>query len=66
MNKFKYYEIGNRKFSLEHISDDFYELVIFEENHFIGTYCFEGSTAYADALAEILSYSEIDEDDYNA
>lgn len=66
MEKFKYYEIDNRKFKLEQITDDLCELVIFEGENFVGTYCFDGKNARVKALAEILSYSEIDEDDYNA
>ena len=64
--KFKYYEIDNRKFMVEKINDKFYELTVFENEEFLGTYCFEGDTAYAEALAEIVSYSEIDERDFEA
>ena len=64
MNKFKYYEIDNRKFKLERISDTFCELTVYEDGEFLGTYCFDGNTAYEEAFAEILSYAEIDEKDY--
>lgn len=64
--KFKYYEIDNRKFMVEKIDDKFYELTVFENGEFLGTYCFKGDTAYAEALAEIVSYSEIDERDFEA
>lgn len=66
MDKFKYYEIDNRKFKLERISDTFCELTVYEDGEFLGTYCFRGDTAYAEALAEIVSYSEIDERDFEA
>ena len=62
--KFKYYEIDNRKFKLERIADTFCELTVYENGEFLGTYCFDGNTAYEEALAEILSYTEIDERDY--
>lgn len=60
-NHFTYFEIDNRKFKLEKCRDDLYEITMFEDGKFGGTWCF-GS--FESALAEILSYSEIDEDDY--
>lgn len=65
MDKFKYYEIDNRKFMVEKITEDHYELTVFENGEFFGTYNYTGSTAYAEVLAEIVSYSEIDERDYD-
>ena len=69
-NTFTYFEVENRKFKLEKIGlrsgVPFYELTVFEDEKFYGTYCFEGANAYAEALAEILSYSEITEEDYDA
>ena len=64
--KFKYYEIDNRKFMVEKITENHYELTVFENGEFIGTYNYTGSTAYEEALAEIVSYSEIDERDFEA
>jgi len=66
MEKFKYYEIDNRRFKVEQITDDLCEVIIFEGENFVGSYCFEGKDARAEALAEILSYSEINEDEYNS
>ena len=74
-NKFTYFEVGNRKFKVERIdSYDYkthkesvgFELTIFEDEKFYGTYNFVGNNAWGECLAEILSYSEITEDDYNA
>lgn len=65
----KYYQIDNAhhmKFSLEHISDTFYELIVFEDDKFAGSYCFKGDNAKAEALEEMLSYCEIDAEDFNA
>ena len=64
--KFKYYEIDNRKFMVEKITENHYELTVFENEEFLGTYNFTGSMAYEEALAEIVSYSEIDERDFEA
>lgn len=58
-----YYEIDGRKFKLEQIREDGYWLT-FREDRCDSHYPFKGKTAYADALAEILSYAEIDEKDY--
>ena len=63
--KYKYFQIDNRKFRIERIDDRFCELTVFEDNEFLGTYCFEGTNAYEEAQAEILSYSEIDEKDWD-
>lgn len=71
--KTKYFEIDNRKFKLEQVREDAYWLTVREAigTHWEGTklvptygdmvYQFKGKTAYADAMAEILSYSEIDQ-----
>ena len=64
MDKFKYFEIDNRKFKLERVTEDFYELIVHEKGEFY-SYCFEGTNAYGEALAEILSYSEITEEEYD-
>lgn len=64
----KYYQVDNMKFKLEKIiatSDTMYELTMFEDGKFQGTWVFTGSKAHAEALAEILSYTEIDEKDYD-
>lgn len=61
----KYYEIDNRKFKVEEISEEHYELTMFENGEFVGTWNFTGKTAHAEVLAEILSYSEITDEDYN-
>lgn len=72
---FKYYEIDNRKFKVERIDtfdyktkteSTMYELTVFENDKFIGSYCFHGNNAYGECLAEILSYSEISDEDYQA
>ena len=65
MEKFKYYEIDNRRFKIEQIAEYHYELIVFENEKFYGSYNFEGNNAYGEALAKILSYSEITEEDYN-
>ena len=65
MEKFTYYKIGNSKFSVERIDDNFYEVVKFYKGKFFGTYCFEGENAQADALRLILTHAEISEEDYN-
>ena len=62
---FKYFNIGNRYFKIEKVNENFYELTMFEDKTFIGTWCFTGKNAYAEIQAEILSYSEISEEDYN-
>lgn len=59
----KYYQIDNRKFKLERISDTFYRLELIEENDKL-VFDFKGNRAKEEALAEIISYSEIDERDY--
>lgn len=60
----KYFEIDNMQFKLEMVSDSAYCLELYENGEFFRRWMFGGSTAYADALAEILSYAEIDEKDY--
>ena len=65
-NREVYFEIDYRKFKVERITEKHYELTVFEDGKFFGTYNFTGSLAYEEALAEILSYSEITDDDYNA
>ena len=40
--------------------------MLWEDDKFFGSWVFEGATAYSEALAEILSYAEIDEDEFNA
>lgn len=74
--KTTYYEIDGRKFKLEQIREDAYWLTMrekigthWEGDRLVPTYCdtcypFKGKTAYADAMAEILSYSEIDPADF--
>ena len=62
-NRFTYFKIGNRKFQLEKCCEDLWEITMFEGGKFRGTWCFGD---YEGALANILSYSEITEDDYNA
>lgn len=61
--KFKYYHIDNRKWKLEKVSANFYQLTLFENEKYAGAWCFDSR---AGAMAEILSYAEIDEDDYEA
>ena len=61
----KYYEIGNRKFKVEKINDKHYELTLIEDGKFFYSWNFTGNNAYAEVLAEILSYSEITQEDYN-
>ena len=58
--KTKYFEIDNRRFKLEKVREDLYWLTVKWK---LGTqsFSFKGVTAYADAMAEILSYSEIDQ-----
>lgn len=62
-NRNTYFEIGNRKFDLEKCNDNLYEITMFENDKFGGTWVF-GS--FESALAEILSYAEISNEDYNA
>ena len=63
MKDVKYYQIDNRKFKLEKISDTYYRLRLIEgEDKFV--FNFKGDRAKEEALAEIISYSEIDEKDY--
>lgn len=59
----KYYQIDNRKFKLERISDTSYRLELIEENDKL-VFDFKGNRAKEEALAEIISYSEIDKRDY--
>lgn len=66
MKRVTYYELGFRKFSLEVINPTFCELMLWEDDKFFGSWVFEGATACSEALAEILSYAEIDEDEFNA
>ena len=66
MKRVTYYELGFRKFSLEIINPTLCELMLWEDDKFFGSWVFEGATAYSEALAEILSYAEIDEDEFNA
>lgn len=61
--KTTYYEIDGRKFKLEQIRKNAYWLTVREDRCDLH-YPFKGQTAYADAMAEILSYSEIDQDDF--
>ena len=59
--KTKYFEIDDLKFKLEQIRENLYRLTIkgiFKDDL---VHHFKGATAYADAMAEILSYSEIDQ-----
>lgn len=63
MEKFTYYKIGTRKFSLEVINDDLYEVTMFDECNFCGTWCF-GS--YAAAVTHIIGYAEITEKEYES
>lgn len=62
--KTKYFEIDNMQFKLEKIEEGNYVLEMYEDGKYFHRWRFCGSTAYADALAEILSYAEIDEKDY--
>lgn len=63
--KYTYYEINNCKFSIEEIQEDnFYEVTVWINGNFFGTYCFEGATAKAEAMEKVLSFSEISEDRY--
>lgn len=62
----KYYEIDNRKFKVEQIGEEHYELTMFENGNFVGTWNFIGKYACAEVLSEVLSYSEISDDDYNS
>ena len=62
----KYYEIANRKFKVEKINERHYELTMFENGEFVGTWNFEGANAWGECLDEILSYSEISDEDYNS
>ena len=63
----KFFEIDDRKFMLEKVfrGKDIcgYRLTVKEPTYDM-VYPFKGETAYADALAEILSYSEIDRKDF--
>ena len=65
-NREVYFEIDNRKFKVERISEYHYELTVFENGKFVGTYNYTGSLACEKAFAEILSYSEISDEDYNS
>lgn len=65
-NREVYFGIDNRKFKVERITEYHYELTVFENGKFFGSYNFTGSLAYEEALAEILSYAEITDEDYNA
>lgn len=59
----KYFEIDGRRFRLEQISARRCDLTIREDGCDSVTR-YIGQTAYARAMAEILSYSEIDQDDF--
>ena len=61
--KTKYYEIDGRRFKLDQVREDAYWLTV-REDRCDSHYPFKGQTAYADAMAEILSYSEIDPADF--
>lgn len=61
--KTKYYEIDGRKFKLDQISAFMCALTIREDGYDSETK-YIGQTAYERAMAEILSYSEIDQDDF--
>lgn len=62
-DRFKYYIINNLYYSLEMISDDFCEVMVFGDNgEFIGSYCYQGANAYAEALEKIISKCETDLD----
>lgn len=66
---FKYFEIGRLRFKVEKISEDHYELTVIDnfmaEDREFYSYNFTGETAYAEVMEEILSYSEISEDEYD-
>jgi len=64
-NRYRYYMVDNRRFKVEQIAEDHYELIVFKNEEFIGSYNFEGDNAYGEALAKILSYNEISEEEYN-
>ena len=65
-NREVYFEIDYRKFKVERITEKHYELTVFEGGEFFGSYNFTGAHAYEEVLAEILSYAEITDEDYNA
>ena len=58
--KTTYYEIDNMQFKLEQ-SGEIWHLEMYQNGEFFHRW---GFPRYADALAEILSYAEIDEKDY--
>lgn len=64
MKDVKYYQIDNRKFRLERVSDTFYHLELMEGDDKYFAFNFKGDRAKEEAIAEIISYSEIDEKDY--
>jgi len=65
-NREAFFEIDNRKFKVERIGETHYELTVFENGEFTGTYNYTGERAYEEALLEILSYSAITDEDYNS
>lgn len=63
-SKLMYFEIGFRKFKVERVTEHHYELTVTEDGEEYKS-DFTGSLAYEKCLAEIVSYSEISENDYN-
>lgn len=59
--KIRYYEIDNRKWKLEAVTKELYQLTLFEDEKYAGAWCFKSE---AEAMTEILSYAEITEEDY--
>ena len=59
-----YFEQGFRKFKVERVTEHHYELTVVEDGKEYKT-SFTGSLAYEKCLAEIVSYAEICENDYN-
>lgn len=52
-----YFAIDNRKWKLENVNSRLWEVTMFENDKFMGSWCFDNE---ADAMYEILSYSEIE------
>ena len=64
LDNFTYYQIGDRYYSVEIISDTFCELILFRNGQFVGSWDFEGPLAYGEALARILEDDEITREDW--
>ena len=64
----KYYEMGRFKFKVEKLGVEginaTYSLTVLEDGRFESNHIFKGANAYAKCLAEMISYAEIDEKDF--